>query len=895
MCAAKKDSVMTSKPKVQWLLIPVLGGLFGAPSAFGSDHAQLVIDTIEQRKTADGREVRIHTHGAKKPAFSVFRLNDPFRILIDFNQAEAAQAAKTTPVKDGFIRYIATNHFLDERSSILRVEIALEQLGTYSVRTDDAGTVVVDIRGDAAANESTPSGTSSGGDANLATIGKLQKGASDVLVRAPITSGAVRAEDVSVEALEAPARLVVKLRNTQAAPKYQRIDLKTKGVRAARLASHAEGIHIVLDGTTSALPAISVATVDGFVEVRRDGREEPAAKTVGTAPPSASPAPANAAVNAVRTPPKQPPVAALPVAQPGPERLLPKSDTFEIKDIKFEPKDGFVRLTVAIDRSDFRVTRPSQKEPNTRFLRIPNTKMNPNLERTLDLSSLQSSAVNAISSYQDGSDVVLRAALDEQAEERHWTRGSELIWDFRQYAQSKEVVSTPDRAAAGFQAEVARVSQDIFPTREKYKGRRINIDLKDADIKNVLRLLSDVAKVNIVTADDVKGTVTVKLRNVPWDQALDIILQSRQLDKVQVGNILRIAPLSTLQQEEALRVKRAQDQLQLEPLTVRLIPVSYATAKEIQPKVLSLLSSRGKVNVDQRTNVLIVEDIAEVLLKVERLVRTLDTQTPQVLIESRIVEARSNFERELGIQWGGSTNFSQAYGNDTGLSFPNSIGISGGADGVNTPNDGVSNNPNFAVNLPAAVGSGRGGSLGFVFGSANGAHLLNLRLTAAETVGNIKIISSPKVVTLDNKEANIISGERVPITVITANGPTTRFINAFIELKVTPHVTQDASILMAIEAKKNELSDRVDALGVPGIITKETTTEMMVRDGDTAVVGGLYKRNRTETEAYVPWIGNIPIIGWLFKTTQKTDARDELLIFISPRVLNRSRAIVQAE
>jgi type IV pilus assembly protein PilQ len=302
------------------------------------------------------------------------------------------------------------------------------------------------------------------------------------------------------------------------------------------------------------------------------------------------------------------------------------------------------------------------------------------------------------------------------------------------------------------------------------------------------------------------------------------------------------------------------------------------------------------VNVDVRTNVLVVEDIAEVLLKAERLVRTLDTQTPQVLIESRIVEARSNFSRELGIQWGGNVSASPNYNNATGLTFPNSVRIAGGADDLqNNQIQGVGVNPNYAVNLPAAVGSGGGGALGFTFGSLGGAAIVSVRLSAAEATGKVKIISAPKVVTLDNREAKIVSGEKIPITVVTANGPTTRFIDANLELTVIPHVTQDGSILMKVAAKKNELSNRVDLLGVPGIITKEADTVMIVSDGDTAVLGGIYRRTSSETKSYVPWLGRIPVLGWLFKKSVTSDSRDELLIFISPRIVNRNLALVQAK
>ena len=412
-------------------------------------------------------------------------------------------------------------------------------------------------------------------------------------------------------------------------------------------------------------------------------------------------------------------------------------------------------------------------------------------------------------------------------------------------------------------------------------------------IQNVLRLLADVSQLNIIASDDVKGRVTLKLKNVPWDQALDIILQSKQLDKIRSGNIIRVAPLTVLEQEATMRAAREKSNAELEPLAVRLVPVSYAVATEIQAQASALLTSRGKLNVDRRTNVLIVEDTAASLDKIERLVRTLDTQTPQVLIEARIVQARTNFARSLGIQWGGTFSFSQAFGNSTGLGFPNEVGIAGGAGSA--PAEGLAGAPAYLVNLPAAVGQGAGGGVGFTFGSAGGAALLHLRLTAAETDGKSKTISAPKVVTTDNHEAKILAGEQIPITVVTANGPSTRFISANLELTVTPHVTTDGSVLLKVKASQNELSQRRDLFGTPGILTREAETEMLIPDGETSVLGGIYRRTAIESRAFVPFLGEIPVLGWLFKTTTRSDDRDELLIFISPRIINRSQSLVNTQ
>jgi type IV pilus assembly protein PilQ len=583
-----------------------------------------------------------------------------------------------------------------------------------------------------------------------------------------------------------------------------------------------------------------------------------------------------------------------------------------VTDLRFEPKEGFVRFVVELSK-DANVVKDRSSTREAPVLRLTDTRLPEALSRTLDTSAVAKAVVSAISSYNEGGDTILAANIGSGTEHRHWRKGNLLYWDFRNgstasnasanpsapaepVAGAAQVLTYPEQATSGFETDAANLSQaTLTGQKAHYTGRRISLDLKDADIHNVLRLLADVSKLNIVAADDVSGKITLKLRNVPWDQALDIILRAKQLDKTRNGNIIRVAPISVLEKEEQVRLARKEAAEKLEPLSVRLIPVSYAVADAVRPQVLALLSARGKVNIDARTNVLIVEDIAENLLKVERLVRTLDTQTPQVLIEARIIEATTSFTRDLGIQWGGDINMTQQFGTATGLAFPNNIRIAGAADDGTTPVAGVRPQNEFAVNLPAGVGNGSGGGLGFVFGSAGGSAILSLRLSAAETTGKGKTISAPKIVTIDNKEAHILSGEKVPITVVTANGPTTRFIDANLELAVTPHVTSDGSILLLLKATRNEISQRRDLLGTPGIITREAQTEMLVRDGDTAVLGGVYIRQALETFSYVPWFGQIPVLGWIFKRSNRQDSRDELLIFISPRIVNRSQALIQAK
>lgn len=432
----------------------------------------------------------------------------------------------------------------------------------------------------------------------------------------------------------------------------------------------------------------------------------------------------------------------------------------------------------------------------------------------------------------------------------------------------------------------------------RYTGRRIDLDLKDADIHNVLRLLADVGRVNIVTADDVSGSVTIRMRNVPWDQALDIVLQSKKLGMVQQGNMIRVAPQAQLDHEREMEIKRRAEQAKLEPLETRLVPVSYAQAGDLQPRARELLSERGSIAVDDRTNVMIVRDVPGNLNQVEELVRSLDTQTPQVLVEARIVEATSRYLRDVGIQWGGDTTFSPATGNDTGLAFPNSVGLAGGASDGATPTAGLSPfsnsipNPNFAVNLPAAVGTGQGGAIGLTFGSVDNTVNLNVRLTAAESSGMLRILSSPRILTLDNTEARISQGTLIPFSQVSAQGVQTTFQEAKLQLLVRPHVTADGSVSMNVKINRDEPDfNQTSARGDPTILKREAETTLLVADGHTAVIGGIFTRNTGRNLDQVPFFGDIPVIGLLFQRRRASDSRGELVIFLTPRIVNRAEAL----
>jgi type IV pilus assembly protein PilQ len=407
-----------------------------------------------------------------------------------------------------------------------------------------------------------------------------------------------------------------------------------------------------------------------------------------------------------------------------------------------------------------------------------------------------------------------------------------------------------------------------------YTGRKLSLDFKDADVKNILRLIAEVSNLNIITGDDVTGKITMRLVDVPWDQALDVILQARSLGMSRVGNVVRVAPLDSLKKEIQAELEAKRVRERLEDLVTELIPVNYATAKEISPQVKSILSDRGDVKVDERTNILIVKDVPRNISGVKNLVKSLDKRTPQVLIEARIIEANLTFQEELGVSWG----FKASTGTGQNKTFTVGGGTSGNVFGTAT---------NKIVDLPAAVKSGTAGILEFLFNSNFGLKELDIVISAHENKGDVRIVSSPKIAALDNKEASIEQGLRIPIRKIDPSSGqiSTDFIEANLKLTVTPHVTNDGYIKMNIRTKKDAPDYTVTVDQVPSIDKKEAVTEVLVRDGGVVIIAGVYSIEKNEGREGIPLFNKIPLLGWLFKREAKEDKRKDLLIFISPTIL----------
>ncbi len=422
-----------------------------------------------------------------------------------------------------------------------------------------------------------------------------------------------------------------------------------------------------------------------------------------------------------------------------------------------------------------------------------------------------------------------------------------------------------------------------------YTGRKISLDFVNADIHSIFRLISSVSRLNIVAGDDVKGQVTVRMEDVPWDQAFAAILQAKGLGSQRYGNIVRVAPLETLKAEQQARLEAKRATEELKDLNMMVIPLNYADASDVMAQMKTMVSPKGNVDVDERTNQIVVRETDDRLAQIRELVRQLDLSTPQVLIEARVVEASSNFSRALGIQWGGSFDASSATGYSTGLLFPNSIRANGALDSVQGGavffTESAASTDTLLVDLGA---SGANSAINLNLGSIPGLLDLDARLSAAESDGFAKVISAPRITTVDNEEARISQGQRIPYLSTSAGGTQVQFIVAALELGVTPHVTSDGKIFLDVSVANNRADFSVTVQGQPAIQIKEAETEVLVPDGDTTVIGGVFSTEEAESYARTPGLSKIPLLGYLFRNSSKSMVRNELLVFLTPHIVTRA-------
>jgi len=457
-----------------------------------------------------------------------------------------------------------------------------------------------------------------------------------------------------------------------------------------------------------------------------------------------------------------------------------------------------------------------------------------------------------------------------------------------------------------FVVEVKPVKEDptrlIQGTRPGYQGERLSLNFQNVEVRALLQVIADFTDLNIITSDSVAGSITLRLKDVPWDQALDIILQSKGLDMRKNGNVVVVAPREELAAKEKLDLEAKSQIADLEPLRAESFVVNYQKAEDVRKLLVDgqqrMLSKRGTVVVDTRTNQLFVRDTAARLEEVRRLLQKIDVQVPQVLIEARIVEADDTFSRNLGVRLGGSSGYprqvggSGAYATGGGLGATSATGpggtvitttaAPGGAGAIDAA--ALTSNANF-VNLPAAAigGFGAAGAALTLF-NASLSRFLSLEVSALEADGRGKIISSPRVITADKVKASIEQGTEIPYQeASTAGNTSVQFKKATLRLEVTPQITPEGAIFLDVKVNKD--SPGQQTLSGPAIDTKNVQTQVLVENGGTVVLGGIFEQQDRKTVTKVPFLGDLPVVGYLFKNTSTVSDRSELLIFITPRIV----------
>jgi type IV pilus secretin PilQ/predicted competence protein len=423
------------------------------------------------------------------------------------------------------------------------------------------------------------------------------------------------------------------------------------------------------------------------------------------------------------------------------------------------------------------------------------------------------------------------------------------------------------------------------PAPARYSGNPVSLDFQGADLRAVLRTFAEISGLNVVIDPTIQGAVDVSLRDVPWDQALDIILRANKLGYVVDGTIVRVAPLAVLADEETQRRKLSDEQALSGELRVLTRALSYARAEELRPLlVATVLSQRGSIQTDARTNTLIMNDLPDRLQRASDLIATLDSPQPQVEIEARIVQTTRAFARTIGVQWGVTGRASNTLGNTTGLAFPNQgslTGRTGSTQGPPSPDQGF-DSAATGVNLGV---SGATTAMGLALGSINGALNLDVALSALEKQGQGRLLSTPRVTTQNNVEAEMTQGVQIPIQTVANNTVTVTFKDAALTLKVTPQITAANTVIMRISLENAAPDYSKSVNNIPPIDTQRAVTQVLVANGDTTVIGGIYVSSEQTNKDSTPGLSRIPLLRWLFQRNGVNDESRELLIFITPRII----------
>ncbi len=584
----------------------------------------------------------------------------------------------------------------------------------------------------------------------------------------------------------------------------------------------------------------------------------------------------------------EPPLEPAPVIAeaPAPPEIVPEAKAeeptlAEITGLRYRANDGGGTFVIEA-QSPLEFTTRKNDTTNQLIIEVQNAKLKSSLQRSINTRDMQG-AIGSIDPYQNPNGTTARFVLQlrqgfseptvsaegnsivvvgsSASSSLASSMGSSTGVDSQQSAMNSGGNEADSRGSMIFDSSTQSL-EEYLANNTSFSGRKISIEA-NVDIKEFFKLLTDEIGVNFVISEAVTGNVNIKLKQVPWDQALVVVMKSKKLGYTKIGNILRIAPLAEIKIEEEEAQKSILAKKSQSPLKVRLIPISYAKVGDVQTQITPFLSERGKVSADTRTSAIIVTDIDENIERVLKVIRAIDTPTQQVLIEGKIVEASESFSRRFNSSLG--TNIAWRTG-QTSFNLPLSSGGDVAGNGV----------LRFSATRIPGIGS------------------LNAALGLAQVEDSIEILSSPRIITLNNEPANIQQTTKIPVvrSTQTTTGTTSepQYIDVKLSLDVTPQVTNDNSVILTLSVNRDIPGAAVSSAGAaPGIESRSAKTKVMVKNGQTAVVGGIYQLDNSEGEGKVPVLGDIPVLGWLFKSTNKNRKKNELMIFVTPEILTQSQ------
>lgn len=854
--------------------------------------------------TGDGSATELTIKLSSPATYTSYKTTSPLRLVIDFSQVTEGNISGPIIINKGNFKAVSTGRFDTDAGVLTRMEIELvkDSEAVITSMPTSPGELTVSFpefaesAPPAAAKEQadTPSVavpptaasvTASGSDAAMITLTAISVNKNIITL---LLDGAI--SDFKTFKLNKPERYVVDLMNVKSGLSTRLLPLNVSGVASARIGVYPDKVRVVFDPVNGSFPEATAVKTASEVVITLDATktaslqaDEPVDEKSTSPVKTAAPV-VEQSEEAVKTEVRVKPEPAKPAAagQLAPVKAKQSSGASTIEMIDFQVIDGISRVSVKVN-GEILAAQPV-KTPGYVSLTIKNAALPKKLQRSLETRSFVSPVLRITPlsvKTKKSTDTKIRIATRVAASFDYRQEGDMIYLDFKHPAglagdkliieatadhKKMPVPQSPSPAGAediSSDLSVSDSSEKSATPSRGYKGRKVTLEFADAEVRKIFQLLSEVSNKNFVLGDDVTGAISLKLVNVPWDQALDIILDTKGLDKREEGNIILIkgkGKFKSLADEELELKKTLAKGIELKTAT---FTVNYSDVATIAGQFNGLKSDRGAISTDVRTSTVIVKDIPQALDDMRKLLAMLDVPERQVMIEARIVEATSTFSRNLGISWG-------VHHRDGAASFLgiNSLDSAFGGLASTAPSTGT--------------GTSAGGSVGISFGTLASNIKLDTRLSAAASAGMIKIISSPKVATLNHKPAKISQGQQIPYQNTTATtGAVTAFVAATLSLEVTPHINANGTIIMKIDAK----NDAPGTGSPPPINTKQATTEMLLRDGETTVIGGIYVDSDQEGEDGVPYLMDIPLLGNLFKSNTKSKTKTELLIFITPRIL----------